>query len=329
MTRVAVVGAGVVGLTAARALEEAGFDVRVVAERDGLEESSGAAGAMWFLYGAEYGDAAAQRADGQARATFAWLAELARTAPAAGVLVLPAWHAADDDAEPSWAASMPREAELAFHPLARAPRELHCAARGRRPAGAWRFRCPTVDPARHLAWLAGGLARPVERRRVRALAELLAEADLVVNCTGRRAEELVRDPALAPRRGRTLVAARGSLPRDRVLVDDRDEADMLYAIPRAGGEVVLGGLDVPRAHAGEELGPDAREAEALRARHAAAGIVPEDARERYGWRPGRRGGPRIERDQDEPRVLHAYGHGGAGFTLARGTALALVELARA
>jgi D-amino-acid oxidase len=37
-------------------------------------------------------------------------------------------------------------------------------------------------------------------------------------------------------------------------------------------------------------------------------------RERTGLRPVRPV-PRVERDPDDPRVIHNYGHGGAGFTL--------------
>ncbi|MGN6106299.1 MAG: FAD-dependent oxidoreductase [Kofleriaceae bacterium] len=29
---------------------------------------------------------------------------------------------------------------------------------------------------------------------------------------------------------------------------------------------------------------------------------------------------RLERDPDEPRIVHNYGHGGAGYTLCRGCA---------
>ena len=47
--------------------------------------------------------------------------------------------------------------------------------------------------------------------------------------------------------------------------------------------------------------------------------------EKVGLRPCRRGGPRVERDG---RIVHAYGHGGAGMTLSWGTADEVVRLWR-
>ncbi len=325
MSAVAVVGAGVVGLTAARALEDAGFAVRVIAEKSGLEESSGAAGAVWFLYAPEVGEADRPRVHRMARESHAWLSELARSVPAAGVRVVETWVSARDDAPPEWAGSMPVEAELAFVETSGVPIELRREADSRPAGGAWRFRAPVVVPPRHLAWLEHGLARPIERRRVDDLAQV--DADAVVHCTGPAAERLVDDAALEPRMGRTVVATTGRLPRDRVLMDDRHEGGIFYAIPRGegGAEVVLGGSDVPRS-LGATLEPSPEAVAAILARHAERGIVPEGpVREHIGWRPGRNGGPRVEL---EGRVVHAYGHGGAGFTLARGTALVVVELVR-
>ncbi len=319
---VTVLGAGVVGLTAARALQDAGFDVRVVAEASGLEESSGAAGAVWFVYGPGLDSERVQRF---ARETHARLCALARTLGAAGVRVVPAYVAVDETARPDWAGSMPAEAELAFVECADLPLELQREVRGRGPACGWRFRAPVVDPALHLAWLEAGLARPIERRRVADLREL---PGLVVNCTGRLAERLVDDPSLEPRRGRTALVTRGRLPRDHASIDDRDETALFYSIPRgpAGSEVVLGGIDVARTRPDEELASSPAELAAILARARSGGIDPEGpVVEKFGWRPSRRGGPRVER---EGRIVHDYGHGGAGYTLAYGSARAVVELVR-
>ena len=51
--------------------------------------------------------------------------------------------------------------------------------------------------------------------------------------------------------------------------------------------------------------------------------------ERVGLRPFRKSGVRIERGQlrDGRRVIHNYGHGGAGFTLSWGCAREVLETA--
>ena len=345
MTRVTVVGAGVVGLTAARALEEAGYAVRVVAERGGLQESSGAAGAIWFLYGDEFD--ATHAAD--ARESWAWHMHLAADVPEAGVHVVPTLHLTADAARPPWADSIPAEAGLELVPADRLPPQLLREVRGALPHGAWRFESPVLHPARHLTWLEAGLEEPVERRRVTSLADV--DGDVVVNATGWRAEELVDDPQLDPRLGRTAVASEGELARDWALMDDRDPRAIVYTIPRdpgprdsgvdargsrddsppssGAGEVVIGGVDVPRSR-GAVLESSPEEFGEMLDRAESAGFEPEGrVVEKVGWRPGRRGGPRVELERIAGRpIVHAYGHGGAGYTMAYGTARRVVRLVR-
>jgi len=51
--KVAVVGAGVSGLTCGVILAEAGYEVEILAEGTGPRITSGAAAAVWFPYDAE------------------------------------------------------------------------------------------------------------------------------------------------------------------------------------------------------------------------------------------------------------------------------------
>jgi D-amino-acid oxidase len=87
--------------------------------------------------------------------------------------------------------------------------------------------------------------------------------------------------------------------------------------------VVLGGtFEVGRG----DLTPDPAEADAIVRRCVAleprlAGAVRTG--ERIGLRPVRHGGPRLER---VGRIVHAYGHGGAGMTLAWGCADEVADL---
>ena len=51
--RIAIIGAGVSGLTCGCLLAEAGYDTTIFAEETGLHTTSGAAGAIWFPYDVE------------------------------------------------------------------------------------------------------------------------------------------------------------------------------------------------------------------------------------------------------------------------------------
>ncbi|HUP65002.1 MAG TPA: FAD-dependent oxidoreductase, partial [Thermoanaerobaculia bacterium] len=46
-----------------------------------------------------------------------------------------------------------------------------------------------------------------------------------------------------------------------------------------------------------------------------------------GLRPGRPA-VRVERDLEDPRVIHNYGHGGSGFTLSWGCAEDVLRIVR-
>ena len=99
------------------------------------------------------------------------------------------------------------------------------------------------------------------------------------------------------------------------ITDDRDPENIFYVIPRRD-ELVLGGCSQPVAPGHEPtLDPDISARIVRQAR--ALGLAIGDVRlERVGLRPYRRE-VRLER---EGRVIHNYGHGGAGFTLCRGCA---------
>jgi len=123
--RITVLGAGVIGLTSARRLVAAGFEVRVVADRSGAESTSGAAGAIWLPYLAQ----PQERVNAWARAASDWLTRLAAADRDAGVLAPVPLYVAVADAEPlPFAAALPPEAELRFVPASELPNEAGAMA---------------------------------------------------------------------------------------------------------------------------------------------------------------------------------------------------------
>lgn len=304
---VTVVGAGVSGLTTAVALQEAGHDVRVIARDKGDATTSAAAGAVWYPFRADPPD----RVNRWAARTREYLADLARSTPEAGVDVLTFYELADDDSPPWWAESAG---------------DLRWAGRDE-PApfplpslGAWVFQAPRVVPALHLAWLEAQLRVPVGMVTVSALGD--APGDIVINCTGLGARQLCSDAELVAVFGQTVVVERARLDPTLVVSDERNPDQIFYAIPRRG-EVLLGGcaVDCPDDRS---LDPSSTLREAILDRARQRGLEPGPVLgERCGLRPYR-SSVRVER---EGRIIHNYGHGGAGYTLARGCAEEVVALA--
>jgi D-amino-acid oxidase len=179
---------------------------------------------------------------------------------------------------------------------------------------------------RYLAWLQGrlqALGGTLELRALRSLDEALDAAATVVNCAGLGARELCADARLQPVRGQVVRVAQPGLRR--FLVDDYGPEGMTYVIPRCG-DVVLGGTAEEGA---EDLRPDPDAAAAILRRAvvlepALAGAAVLGTA--VGLRPCR-DSVRLEPELRGPgrRVVHNYGHGGAGVTLSWGCALEVVQ----
>lgn len=300
--QVTVLGAGVSGLTTAVVLQREGHDVAVVASEKGIATTSGAAGAVWFPFHV----GPPHRALAWARATRERLTSVAATSPEAGVDMVDAYTTADVDTSPWWAAAT--DVLTLVH-------EPRLYGDGR----AWKMRVPRCDPRLYLPWLESQLRTSIVVREVKAIDEL--PGDCVVNCSGAQARRLVPDDALVPNLGQ-IVIVDGAAPTrpaaldpDVMFSDDREMGSLFYVIPRRG-EFVLGGCAVD-VESVVPPAPDPHLARAILERCRRRGFEPGAVLgHRTGLRPTRRE-VRLER---EGRVVHNYGHGGAGYSLSWGCA---------
>ena len=287
--RIVVVGAGVVGLSTAVRLREASIEADVVAREDPQETTSAVAAALWYPYRA----LPAERVTAWSAQTYSALAGLAEVAGSGVRMLAGTERLAPDAPDPWWREAVP----------------------GLERTGAGlRFVAPVVDMSIHLPWLVGrllALGASVERRHVASFDEL--DADAVVNCAGLGARELAADTSLVAVRGQVVRVA---APEVREwLLDQSDPQRLVYVVPREN-DVVLGGTADEGA---EDRTPDPATTDAIRARCAALVPALRDAPVvdvAVGLRPVR---PAV-RLQVEGRVVHCYGHGGAGVTLAWGCA---------
>jgi D-amino-acid oxidase len=287
--RTVVVGAGVVGLSTAVRLREAGIEADVVAREDPQETTSAVAAALWYPYRA----LPAERVTAWSAQTYSALAGLAEVAGSGVRMLAGTERLAPDAPDPWWREAVPG--------LERTGEGL-------------RFVAPVVDMSIHLPWLVDrlrALGASVERRHVASFDEL--DADAVVNCAGLGARELAADASLVAVRGQVVRVA---APEVREwLLDQSDPQRLVYVVPREN-DVVLGGTADEGA---EDRAPDPATTDAIRARCAALVPALRDAPVvdvAVGLRPVR---PAV-RLEVEGRVVHCYGHGGAGVTLAWGCA---------
>ncbi len=296
---ITVVGAGVIGLTTALTLEEHGHRVHIVAAETGAATTSAVAGAIWFPYKC----GPVSKVPAWAQRTRAWLESLAGER-AAGIDVLTGYEITADDTPPWWAAGI--AVVRAPAPVAGSPM-------------AWRYTAPRVEPARFLPWLARNVRATITRRTV---TDLAAEpGDAVINCSGLGARTLAADPSVIGLLGQIAIAAPGKVDLGVTVTDDRDPDGIFYVIPRRD-ELVLGGCAIPASAIAIDPARTAR----ILAQARALGLPIGEVRvERAGLRPYR-AEVRLERDPANPRIIHAYGHGGAGFTLARGCAEDVVQI---
>lgn len=310
MREVLVIGGGVSGLSAAIVLAEAGYIVQVAARELAEGTTSAVAAAFWYPYHAYPEDqVTALAAVGMRR-----FAALANTEPAAGVRRLealevfpgpvpaPAWSSAAEE----FAAVDPSQLPEGF-------------------GGGYRFRTAVVETSIYLDWLqarARALGVTIVQRSLGSLDEALADCPQVIDCAGLGARELARDPSLHAVRGQIVRVDNPGL--ERVLIDEHSGPAITYIVPRST-DVVLGGTS--EAHQ-EDRTPDPEHTRRIIGRCVALEPRLAGARVRsvaVGLRPARPS-LRLEVDPAEPRVIHNYGHGGAGITLSWGCAEAVLAL---
>ena len=308
--RVVVIGAGVVGLTSAIRLAEAGYDVAVVARDLSAETTSAMAGALWYPYLAEPRH---EVLAWSASAFAAYAAELSDSD--SGVHLVDGLELRQSESEPWFVDALPEIGAFA-----------HFTDLPESYADGWQMRLPVIEPSIYLPRLTArlvALGGTITRMAVTAL----PDDALVVNCSGLAARSLATDPEVTPTRGQVVRLER-TLGVDAWLLDHTEPSSPVYVIPRSR-DVMVGGTVEAGSY---DLHPDQDCAVALVER--ASRFVPALSTARVlgtyvGLRPTR---PtvRLERElrPEGGHVIHNYGHGGAGWTIAWGCAEQVVREVR-
>jgi D-amino-acid oxidase len=311
---VAIIGAGVSGLTCGAVFAERGYRTAIFAEETGKQTTSGAAAALWFPYDAE----PAEKVIAWALQTFHMLVDLTRV-PASGVSIieLRQFSRARETQIPDWAIPLGAQPVI--------PSEVE-GSPGSFKSG-FSLRAPLMDTTIYLDYLTARFLKAGGEINVNVHLQKLEDVDqqfeLVINCAGIGARKLVHDVDLEPHRGQVAIVPRIERLSCAIVCDD---APLMYAIPRRNDCVFGGTNDLSSDLAADAATTDQIIAECSRVLNI---DKPNILAECVGLRPFRKSGVRLERDElrDGRTVIHNYGHGGSGFTLSWGCAREVVNLA--
>ena len=314
-----ILGGGVIGLTTALRLRQEGHDVTVKTWKLSPDTTSDKAAAFWSPYRIR-----------EDERTFAWISEtylaleeLSRV-PGSGVSMIRLnkyFKDAGDLSDTWWLKAIPRSG---YAPVPQ--NEL--------PEGyknGWRAEVPLMETPLYLPFLLDRLkqsgGRVITGEKITDISACTADGKgekgekVIVNCTGLGSRTLMQDDSLLPVRGQIAVIRTSQVP---AILVDADEP--IYLVPRKDGCIVGGTYE--RNEWGEQPEPGAIDTILSRAPLLFPGLdISRVLRTYAGLRPYR---PevRVEKDPTHPRLLHNYGHGGAGFTLSWGTAGSIAQLVR-
>ena len=305
--RCTVVGAGVSGLSCAVRLLEEGHEVEVISDRFSPDTVSDIAAAIWY----PFLTAPADRADGWGIATYAELERLSEREPQSGVRMRDGREYLRQAVDPpEWSEDI-----AAFRILDDS--EI--------PEGyvfGWQFRAPVIEMQLYMPWLRSRV-EALGGSFVQSFVEDLSEVsgEVVVNCVGLGARELCGDEEVRPVRGQVIF-----IDQDPGIGHfDQQPETLTYTIPRSDVTVLGGTAQV------DDWGMDIRAEDDKLILSKVEALWPELDRSRIiggavGLRPSR---SEVRLDVEyigERKVVHNYGHGGAGVTLSWGCAEEVANL---
>ncbi|KAM3594687.1 uncharacterized protein V6R79_012218 [Siganus canaliculatus] len=344
--RVAVVGAGVVGFSTAVCIAEALPFCSVTLLADKFSPDTTSDGAAGILFASEFpgmqhqtyiffclhdqnyclssSDISLERQKRWFKDSFDHLLTIAQSqhSPDAGVMLSSGWQIFKEvpaDKNPFWSEFVIGFRFMTDSELKRFPDHKFGQA----------FTTIKCECSTYLPWLqtrfrkAGGL---VEQRRINNLEELSNSYDLIVNCSGLGSKTLVGDSGVYPVRGQVLKM---EAPWLKHFIRDGDGKTYIYPGIHS---VTAGGT---RQADDWRLQVDDGDTKGILERCSRLEPSLSKAKVLSKWvglRPSRRS-PRVERQLVRLQgrrvpVVHNYGHGGWGVTIAWGTALDALGLVR-
>jgi D-amino-acid oxidase len=318
--RVAIIGAGVSGLTCGIVLQERGYDVELKADKDTGDTTSAVASAIWYPYhvGDEADeDAKAAKADVDkwARTSYRRLQSLIGLSDSGVSMIEFRFESRNYIPLPNW--EVPRPRRLLQKDLAAGYRSGYAVD------------VPVMETPPYLRYLREwfGIDRIKSQVKVEQLGDVDPNFKVIVNCCGIDGPRFSKtDPSIMkPGRG-VIVYGKSSLEYAFLDTDDEKEGKLTYIVPRRqNGDCVFGGSDDLITNWNLDVTDKEKNAIIERCRQIDPSLTTTEPR--AGLRPLRAKGVRLGREEIDGRtVIHNYGHGGAGLTLSWGCALDVADL---
>nr|XP_054752449.1 D-aspartate oxidase-like [Lytechinus pictus] len=244
LRRVIVIGAGIIGLSSAVAIAEKikNVDIEVIADLFESDTTSSGAGGLWapeFAHGLLRGESASKLRD-LATQTYYHARDLTRNPDASqiGVFLIPfykVYYHPQYQALHWWKDVVPNYRQISNE-------EINTIAPGLRDG--YTFTSVITDCSRYLPYLKERLIRAggrISQRKISSLHQLTGQYDVVVNCSGRGAKDLVSDVHMTSNRAQ-VVQVEAPWIHYALEVEPANGTDKyrFYVIPRCN-EVILGG----------------------------------------------------------------------------------------
>jgi D-amino-acid oxidase len=300
--RAAIIGAGVSGLTCGVVFAEREWNVTIFADETGQQTTSASAAAVWFPYDAE----PAEKIIPWALTTYGRLRDLSRD-PETGASMIEIQQFTRTGAPPipAWAENLGARSLSVISSESAGP--------ARTFASGYALTVPLIDTTIYLDYLTDRFRKGsgvIQSTHINKLEEIPPDFDLIINCAGIGARDLIHDLDLEPHRGQVAIVSKLDLMQAIVC----DDAPLMYAIPRAR-DCVFGGTN--SLSDSREPSPSDTDAIVSECSRVLGIDRPHVTAVKVGLRPFRKSGVRLEPDNsaDGRTIIHNYGHGGAGFTL--------------
>lgn len=306
--KIAIIGAGISGLSCAYLLSKKEYNITIIAKAFSPDITSNRAAAFWFPYHIRND----KRGINWGKKSYDFYKELSADA-ASGISMKPLIKVLRENVieeEPVWIEFMP---EGACKIIPKENLEVGIA-------NAYHVLVPLIETQIFLPYLRDILEKKhvvFEQKNINDFNQL-SSFDIVINCTGLGSRKLCNDETIIPVRGQVgLIETKTDMP---VYLDNEMP---LYIVPRKDAMIIGGTYE-------ENIFEETTEPTTIeRLLNAAYLVFPELRQQKIigswaGLRPYRNE-VRTEHEAGT-NIIHNYGHGGSGFTLAFGCAEEVMHL---